>query len=187
MKNQTIDDGKTILTTPSNPFITLANGKPFYFLNPKPSDFNIENIAHSLSMLCRFVAQSDRFYTISQHCCLVSDILPDELKLEGLLHDSVESTMGDLPSALKKIMPTYKEIEFAAETAMASRFKLVFPFPPEIKLADTQLLATEMRDFLPGSTWETIPTTPLKERIEPWSIERSKTEFLSRFFKLERK
>lgn len=46
-------------------YIFLVSGKPFYFEDPRPSDFNIEDIAHALSLCCRFGCQCKTFYCLA--------------------------------------------------------------------------------------------------------------------------
>ena len=162
-------------------WIRLHSGGKFHFLKPRAKEVNIKDVAWNLSHICRFTGATKKFYSVEQHSCLVCDILPDEFKPEGLLHDGPESTISDLNSVLKSLLPEYKVVECRIEKVFAKKFNLRFPFPPEVKIADLVLLATEMRDLMPGKDYESLPYEPLPKKIVPWSIEKSRKEFMKRF------
>ncbi len=169
-----------------NPWIRLHSGKKFHILNPRAEEFDINDAAHALSHLCRFAGHTKYFYSISQHSCIVCDLLPDELKLEGLLHDFAEYALNDISTQLKSVLPQYKEIEIRAEKVLAKKYKLKFPFPSAIKEADMVALVSEMKSLMPSGDYKNIPFTPMTKKIVPWSIEKSKREFLKRFRKYKR-
>lgn len=167
-----------------NPYVRLINGKKLYYLHPKPSDFDIEAIAKALSKLCRFSGNTRQFYSVAEHSCRVHDICPHECKREGLLHEAgSEPSMNDMPGPLKAIIPQYKEIEIRLEKAMARRFKLIFPFPAAVKIADLTMLATEQKWLIPGNDHKSLPYNPLAE-FKPWSMEKSYREFMKRYRQL---
>lgn len=165
-----------------DPWIRVYSGKQFHFLNPKQSEIDIYDIAHNLSQLCRFTGSTRTFYSIAEHCCRVSDILPDSLKLSGLAHDFAEAYMADINSPLKSILPQYKEVERRVEAVIYKKYNIKYPFPAEVKNADMVLLVTEMRDLMPKEDFKTIPFKPLDKPVKPWSMKRAETELLKRFF-----
>src|ERR1700724_2684254 len=75
-------------------------GRRFYPLSPRVEDVCIEDIAHALSNICRYGGHCREFYSVAQHCNMVSDWMP-EFKLEGLLHDSPEAYIGDMVRPVK--------------------------------------------------------------------------------------
>lgn len=79
-------------------------GRMFSFAEITPEDIDIRDIAHALSHLCRFVGHTSMFYSVAQHCLLVSEKIPGgpEVKLAALLHDAAEAYVNDLPSPLKR-------------------------------------------------------------------------------------
>ena len=50
------------------PFVHTHTGKKFHFLDPHSDEICIEDIAHSLSLKCRFNGHTSSFYSVAQHC-----------------------------------------------------------------------------------------------------------------------
>lgn len=139
-----------------NRWIQTLKGRPFYLFDPKPEDFDIEEIAHALAMQCRFTGHMNQFYSIAEHSVLVSYLLEEwgespSVVFCGLMHDAAEAYTGDLSRPLKRCLPDYKDIETLIEAQIAERFGIQFPFPDVIKKADTVMLLTERRDLLAPS------------------------------------
>ena len=91
-------------------WVFLASGRRFWIIDPRPEDIYIEDIAHGLSMICRFCGQTRKFYSVSQHSILVSKELQPQYQLGGLLHDASESYIGDIITPVKKIIKNYDEL-----------------------------------------------------------------------------
>jgi 5'-deoxynucleotidase YfbR-like HD superfamily hydrolase len=167
-----------------NDWIRLHSGGKFHFIDIESSTITIEDIAHNLSQICRYTGASRKFYSVAQHSCIVCDILPHSFKFCGLMHDTSESVTGDANSILKRLLPDFKAIEKKVEKFMAKKFDIPFPYPAIVKYADLIALASEMKFLMPGEDYKNIRYEPLPTKIIPWSISRSKREFLSRFRKL---
>jgi hypothetical protein len=123
------------------------SGHQFFPLDPRPEDLCIGDIAHALSNLCRFGGHVREFYSVAQHSVIVSQLLPKNLKLAGLLHDATEAYLVDIPRPLKRALPEYKAIEHRLELVIAEKFGVDFS-DPRIKRADNVALMTEGRDLL---------------------------------------
>jgi uncharacterized protein len=52
----------------SGPTILLKSGEYFSFIEPAASAFTIEDIAHGLSMVCRFAGECRTFHEAEDHC-----------------------------------------------------------------------------------------------------------------------
>src|ERR1700674_199080 len=80
---------------------------------PLEEDVCIEDIAHSLSLLCRFTGHVKQFYSVGEHSVRVSYLCPPEYQLWGLLHDAGECYAGDVNRPLKYSpgMEAYREYE----------------------------------------------------------------------------
>jgi len=162
-------------------FIRLHSGAKFDFRNIDINSININDIAHSLSQQTRFTGHAKSFYSVAEHCCRGTRIVDGDLKLNFLLHDATEAYMGDLNNPLKQIIPQFKEIEAQIDRIVAQKFELFYLHHKKIKEADLIMLATEMRDLMPGEDWKDLSFPPLVEKIEPWTQEKAKNEFLILF------
>jgi len=170
--------------------IEMINGERFTFLEPKVSMIDPEVIAHAIANLCRFTGHTRQFYSVAQHCVIVSELVPEGLALQGLLHDASEAFIGDVSRPLKAVMDdlapgVLHDIEERIHEVIAKRFKSGFPHDPEIKAADNVCLATEKRDLMaPASRpWLNMPE-PMRRRIDPWGPAKAKRRWLERFAEL---
>lgn len=119
--------------------ITTLSGNWFDILKPEDYEYDIKEIGHSLSNLCRYTGHTNEFYSVAEHSVLVSRIVPEPLALCGLLHDASEAFLGDVSSPLKKLLPEYKRIEDNVQKAIAKHFSLPYPYPHEIHEADKRM------------------------------------------------
>jgi hypothetical protein len=93
-------------------YIVTHSGRKFDFFADRP-DFNIEDIAHSLSMLARWNGHSKTLISVAAHSIAVSysDCIPEEHRLGALLHDAMEAYIGDIPTPLKRQLPELMQME----------------------------------------------------------------------------
>lgn len=92
-------------------WILTYTGRKFWADNPKVESICIEDIAHALSLICRFNGHCERHYSVAQHCLvgygLHRDMSP-EIRLYILLHDAAEAYMCDIPRPIKPLIKDYK-------------------------------------------------------------------------------
>ena len=165
------------------PWLQTYTGKKFYPLNPTLESICIEDIAHGLSLQCRFNGATSIFYSVAEHSVRVSMNLPQELALWGLLHDAAEAYMGDLVSPIKYQPEAkwFRDVEEGLMEAIASKFGLVWPMPKEVKKMDYVLLATEARDLMTTPWLWSITEKPLETKIVPIAPLVAEWAFLDQF------
>lgn len=166
-----------------------SQGKRIYPLDLHLADIDIEDIAHSLSNICRFGGHCRQFYSVAQHSVLVAWAVSPQNKLSAILHDATEAYCGDMVRPLKMMMPIYREMEAGIWAVICNRFGLDHTLDSEIDRADARVLLAEKRDLLinhehvwelPQCKYPDLDPYPL-DPIQPWTSARSKSEFL-RFY-----
>jgi hypothetical protein len=174
------------------PWIETFTGLQFHLLNPRPEEICIEDIAHALSLQCRFTGHTRKFYSVAEHSYYVSLVAA----LPGLLHDASEAYIGDLSRPLKHFTPVgpeYLRIESNIERAIALKFEL--PWPPSfevleiVKKADNSILYTEKDQLMTKLDWDVDwtddPEKPrMKVQLVGYRPEVIEKIFLQRFFQL---
>jgi hypothetical protein len=138
--------------------IRTFTGKYINPLNPDPDQICIEDIAHALSMMPRFGGHLPVFYSVAEHCIRVAEHLPDNFKLEGLLHDASEAYLIDVPRPIKYNLGGYREYENALMLMIATAFGFSWPLPKEVKEADESLLRREWDGLMLGKSLATYRT-----------------------------
>src|ERR1017187_8916590 len=94
---------------------TFLGGKFFPF-GPRAEDVHIEDIAHALSLICRFGGHCKCHYSVCHHSILVSNYLLEtgasiDDQLRGLLHDSAEYVLSDMIRPIKIMFPEFSAAE----------------------------------------------------------------------------
>lgn len=137
-------------------YIQVNSGRYFYVLDPRPEDITVQDIAHSLSNICRFTGHGDRFYCVGEHSILCARVArklgyPTLQQLYCLLHDASESVMNDLAKPVKQNIPQYKEVEDAVMKVMWEVAGLPKPTAEDYKIVktiDNTLLVNEMEQLM---------------------------------------
>jgi hypothetical protein len=165
--------------------IVTFTGKRVWPLDPREEDIDIRDIAHSLAHSCRFTGHVRDFYSVGQHCLLAADKATQPNKLTALLHDASEAYLSDIARPVKRQdgFKFYKEIEAKLEAVIATKFRMVYPPPPEIKEIDSRLLLTEQRDLMPPSSKEGWPKglRPYDQTIKSAGSKYVERKFLEQF------
>jgi len=106
------------------PWIQTFTGRRFHPLSPQTTDIVIEDIAHALSMICRYAGHTRKFYSVAEHSVIVSLHVPPEYAREALLHDASEAYIGDVSRPIKHspIMCEYRRVEAELTCAIYERF-----------------------------------------------------------------
>lgn len=178
----------------SNSVIQTYSGLMVDLLDPKPEDFAIEDIAHALSNICRFTGHTRAFYSVAQHCVIMSRHAwsvgeSKEVQTLALMHDAAEAYIGDVSRPMKRAVPSIKILDRMISAAIFKRFGIAQDEASvkAVKLLDNRMLATEKRDVLacPAVPWPGELDTPFTNPIdELWAPERAVKMFMLRFEQL---
>jgi hypothetical protein len=139
-------------------------------INPLRSTVNINDIARALSNTCRFNGHTSGFYSVAQHCVIVSAMLREqsaETQMWGLLHDAHEAYIGDITAPVQTalglhVSRAFSEIRGRFDTIIRQMAGVVSPDYEAVATADIQLLLVEKRDILerPDVEWSIPDTWP---------------------------
>lgn len=164
-------------------------GRAYWPIDPRPEEVNIYDIAHHLSMLCRYTGACKKFYSVAEHSIWVGCSVPVEHALVGLMHDSAEAYVNDIARPLKYSLRDYAEIEDLNWRAIATRFDLPVEIPQCVKDIDQRMCVSEKMAIMGPSPlpWgpefkEPVPST-LILCLPPEQAERM---FLREFARLQR-
>lgn len=173
-------------------WIITRTGKKVYPLDFRPEMFDIEDVAHALSMLCRYTGHCPFFYSVAEHSVIVSDEVlrlggSDKDGLQALLHDAAEAYIADVSQPLKHCeeFAFYKVVERGIEQTIYELHGLPKILDPKIKEIDAGMLLKEGYQFFPESIAEwTYPPkdTPIPSgRILCQEPTVAKHRFLTRY------
>lgn len=167
-------------------WLQVYSGRQFWPLDARPEDVDIIDIAHSLSLQCRYAGHVKSFYSVAEHCLHVSRYVPQEFALIGLLHDASEAYLVDIPRPVKRFMPEYKVAEKALEAVIAERFGLQFPWPSDVMDIDNRILLDERAQLIsaPPIPWGVDGLEPAGVTVLGLSPKEAEEEFLGRFLEL---
>lgn len=102
--------------------ILLISGREVDPFEITADEIDIMDIAHSLSMQCRYAGHIPFFYSVAEHCCRAVQLYADELRLSTeelrgdktarsiLLHDADECYIQDMvnPTKMRDFMAPYR-------------------------------------------------------------------------------
>ena len=169
-------------------WISTYTGKAIDLLDPDWGSIDILDIAHALAHQCRFTGHTREFYSVAQHSVLVSQQVPPEHALEGLLHDAAEAYCADLAKPIKHLpgFEAYNELEARLQRAVTMAFGVPTEMSKPVKEADRRILTTEAKCLLtkPPRPW-TLPAEPYPDlEIKPLPPDVAKAMFLASFQEL---
>ncbi len=149
-------------------WIRTYMGHEFNFIDINPEAIDLQDIAHSLSLNCRFTGHLTEFYSVAEHCIWVSNLAykyaltgvsgvaapvsqreAAKIGLYALLHDASETYVTDLNSPAKSLLPEYKALEEKIAAAINKKYGVEFEVkPPQVKYADNTMLVAEAKALL---------------------------------------
>lgn len=178
-------------------WVRTVSGRRVHLFEPRAEEIDLEDIAHSLALQCRYNGHTPTHFSVAQHSVWVSELLEQshagtglafDLGRAGLFHDAAEAYVGDMVRPLKLHMPTFAQVEDRITYAIADRFALPrgYHHLAEVELADRIALAVEARDIIgiELEEWglQNVPTAgaPPLWRGGCWPAARAYREFLAR-------
>lgn len=127
-------------------YMQTFSGIRFYPDKIEKSDILLDDIIHALSNTCRYSGHSKEFYSVAEHCIVMSELFPEHSKI-ALFHDAAEAYMGDLPRPIKILIPEYKKRELHLLSVILGMIdiRLTQSNVDIIEKMDTYMLSLERR------------------------------------------
>jgi len=170
-------------------FIQTYTARQYYPMDPRAEEVCLEDIAHSLSLQCRYAGHCILFYSVAEHSVHIARWLRQHYgpltALYGLLHDAPETYLVDVPRPVKPYLSNYKSIEASNWAAVAAKFGLPGLMPGAVHEADTRIIGDELVNMRPMD-WHARYDDPLGVGIECWSPAVAEAEFLAMFATLDK-
>jgi uncharacterized protein len=161
--------------------------------------FDIRDIAHASSLICRFTGHIERHYSVAQHSVYVMQVTAYftpriDLQMAALLHDAEEVYLNDLAQPIKRQMSRYRTACRRVRRAIFQQHGLRPSLTDHalVKDIDGQVLRWEAEEFFPidaVAEWnldypddEIMNVMP---RMSRWSPVRAERAFLHAYDSLK--
>lgn len=182
-------------------FTATRSGTLVDLLRPEPALIFAADIAEALAKVNRWAGATSSPLAVAQHSlCVAREMEAADgplAALYGLLHDAHEFVIGDVLEstrlALNKIIGSQfsdalDDLRERVDLAIHRAFDLDWPRPEPVErllvIAHARVVATEIRDFLPGKlkrsqfvTDAAANAAPLKYKLAPVDWIRADAEF----------
>ncbi len=138
----------------TKPYMLTASGKHFNLLDPKPEQVDHNDIFAAISKLCRFTGHCRTIYTVGKHSLVVMLLVPQEFRLEALMHDADEAYTGDVGTPMKVALGmidagAFEHFSHRIKAVVRGEFGLPEKLHPTVKQADILALALEKSWYMP--------------------------------------
>jgi len=179
-------------------YMQTVSGLTIYPDDPKGSinAISLYDIAHALSGTNRFGGHTTSFYSVASHsiwCCKTAlDTYGNlNLALYLLMHDAAEAYLGDMPTPIKDILPSFSELEDKWLSVIHKILEVPWLCIKEMEQAhyiDNLALLTEACVLQTNQTWiseeKENEIEMLKPTIEFLTPEESTLEFIELYHTL---
>jgi len=159
----------------------------------QPNQVHIEDIAHALSLICRYGGHCRVHYSVAQHSCILSNNLYSMMKYKwvrsrlaviALLHDASEAYTGDIIKDVKysSRIIGLTQLESEIQTIIYRRFGLTptIQVLEMIKHKEQELVSLEKSSFCFGCP--EIPPLHSNTVIIPQSASEAEQKFLELYY-----
>lgn len=196
----------------TGPWFQTFTGAKVNPMTLEPEDVRLEDVAHALSLICRFNGHCNRHYSVAQHSVAGAHVALSsgywhtehehddrrDLALWFLIHDAAEAYLQDLPRPVKyadKFFPDadwavgFREVEHhVQEVCNLSLLGIRQPsqeIEDDLRKLDDAMLATERHQLMgnPEIEWDFLPP-PLSGNFPVWHPAQAEKHFLSLFREL---
>jgi hypothetical protein len=146
---------------------------------PDMGDILLKDIAHGLAYNCRWNGATKSYFSVAEHCCMMYDRVPQELKATALFHDAEEAYWGDLIKPLKNMLSEIARCNMRLMRNVIFIKYGIAKINEEIDKADFELLQWDLDNLIlsnnhKGMTPERAESEWLK-RVEELGISEQNT------------
>lgn len=132
-------------------------GLRFDVFAPVPNMVDVRDIAHALSLKCRYNGHTSRLYSVAEHSVRLCDYMrrdhTRQTALAALMHDCAEAYLPDIVRPIKGELPGWQYVEDNVEACIVRALNLPYPWPQSVKEADTRIIQDERRALLLPIQW----------------------------------
>jgi uncharacterized protein len=176
---------------PEDDWTQTYTGKQFVFTRPEMHQYDVRDIAHHLSLICRYGGASQFHYSVAQHSFLMAmaahEATGDPVAaLDALFHDAPEAYLGDIKRPIKVQLPTFSAIEKRVDKAIRWQMReRGVPVPIKqtaiIREFDSRILVDERAQVMAPTpfSWSCDGLEPLAVTIEPMEPVQAERHWLS--------
>jgi hypothetical protein len=163
-------------------WIQTYTGGAFWPLDPREDEIRLADISHALAFQCRFGGHCRRFYSVAEHCVLLSYLVEPQAALLALMHDAAEAYLVDLPRPVKRSLVGYEMIERQLELMIFKKFGVGLTYWEHVRDCDRRILTDEARQNMapPPRPWSTL-AAPLGATLMFWKPEDAEHYFARRY------
>jgi len=171
--------------------IVTYKGERFTPLDPDINQIHIEDIAHSLSLMCRANGHIDYFFSVAQHsinCAVEAKArgCTARVQLVCLIHDASEAYISDITRPVKYYLSEYKEIEKKLQDIIYIKFlgsSLQEEEFEQMNQIDNDMLVYELDFLMKGKRiYPKVPKLKSTPSLEYKNQTEAETEFLKVYY-----
>lgn len=179
----------------SNHKTQLYSGRVFDAADPTNCEFTKEDIAHGLSMICRYGGAVKSFYSVAEHSVAMASVAyyrhgDVQAALCCLFHDAAEAILGtDMKSPIKALFPAWRALEHNVDGEIRRQFhKYGVPLVQTqlCKKLDEHIVLNEREEFLKPymGEWSHPNDEPLPVALYGWTPFEAECAWLRTFDEL---
>ena len=146
--------------------VTLHSGVEIDLFHPNVDDFIIEDVAHHLSLICRWNGATYRFFSVAEHAVMTAErakVSHQGYKRGLLMHDGEEHILGDNITPLKELFPELATIGDAIRNLLLTHFNIKMYDETIVKEYDYEQLLWERENIIRNDYYQGLPPEKAKQ------------------------